>query len=535
MIRPARERRNRAAPKPEDEVGSPRLSTGTWVLAATILGTIMAFVDGFVVNVAIPVLQVDLKANVSDLQWVVDAYALPLGALTVLGGSLGDRYGRRAVFTTGVVVFAVSSAACGLAASAGELIVARAVQGAGAALLVPGSLSIIGSFFTAGDRARAIGTWSGLTSIATALGPVVGGWLVEHISWRAAFFLNVPIAVAVVAISIWRVPESRAARGGGRLDWPGAVTATAGLGILVYGLIRSSEPSADNTTVLASVASGLALLALFVFVEARAESPMLPLNLFRSTDFSGANLLTLLLYAALGGVLFFLPINLIQVQGYSPTAAGAAFLPFILIMFALGRWSGGLVERYGARRPLTIGPSVAGAGLGMLAVPDIGGSYWATFFPGMVLLGLGMAITVAPLTTTVLGAVGSDDVGVASGINNSVARVAGLLAIAALGVVVVGTFNTDFHRGVASIDLPAGEKRALESQQSRLAAIVPPAGISGENQSEVKTIVDEAYVDGYRKAMLIAAGLAFAAAVSAALLVHDSPRGGGRRPGGPGG
>src|SRR5881398_1620325 len=307
-------------------------TNGRIVLAATILGSSMAFIDGTVVNVALPALQNALNATVIDVQWVIEAYSLLLSALLLVGGSLGDRYGRRRVFLIGIVLFAFASAACGFAANIHQLIAARALQGLGAALLVPGSLAIISSSFSEDQRGRAIGTWSGFSAITTAVGPVIGGWLIEHISWRAVFFINIPIALLVIFISLGSVPESSDKESAG-LDWRGAIVGTLGLGALVYGLIESSRLGFGDRSLIAALAVAIALLALFFIVEARIPHPMLPLSLFRSRMFAGANLLTFLLYGALGGTLFFLPLNLIQVQHYSATAAGAAFLPFILIMF----------------------------------------------------------------------------------------------------------------------------------------------------------------------------------------------------------
>ena len=483
----------------------------------------MAFIDGTVVNVALPALQSNLHATVAAIQWVVEAYSLTLAAFLLLGGSLGDHYGRRRAFVAGIAIFTSASIWCGLAPDIAQLIAARAVQGFGGALLVPGSLAIISVSFPERTRGRAIGTWSGFTAITAAIGPLIGGWLIEHVSWRAVFFLNLPLALVVVAISFCCLPESRDDTENETLDWLGSVLAALGLGALVYGLIESSRSGFGNPAVLGELTGGILVLVIFLGWEARTPSPMLPPSLFRSRDFTGANILTLLLYAALGGTLFFLPLNLIQVQGYSATEAGAALLPFILILFSLSRWTGGLVERYGAKLPLIIGPIVAAFGFALFAMPGVGGSYWRTFFPAAVILGLGMAICVAPLTTTVMSAVAANRVGIASGINNAVSRAAGLLAIAALGVVLVQVFDHSLDRRLSALPLAPEVKQTLTLQRSNLAAIVLPPQIPAATSAQVRRAIDDSFVKGFRSVMLIGAALAIGSAFTSLLLIRGKP------------
>jgi EmrB/QacA subfamily drug resistance transporter len=492
-------------------------ASGKWVLTATILGSSMAFIDGTVVNVALPALQSNLQAGVADVQWVIEAYALLLAALLLVGGSLGDRYGRRRIFVIGVAIFAAASGWCGLAGDIRQLIIARALQGFGAALLVPGSLAIISSAFPEEERGRAIGTWSGFSAIMAAIGPVAGGWLVDHVSWRAVFFINIPLAMIVIAISLSHVPESK---GGdkGRLDWRGAFLTVISLGTLVFALIESSRLGFAHPAILISFLVACLSCAAFLRLERRSRHPMLPLQLFHSRTFTGANLLTLFLYSALSGTLFFLPLNLIQVQRYTPTQAGAALLPLILIIFLLSRWSGGLVHRYGAKNPLIIGPLIAAIGFALFLVPGVGGSYWITFFPAVVVLGVGMAVSVAPLTTTVMNSVGQEHVGIASGVNNAVSRTAGLLAIALFGIVMLQCFNGSLDARLRVLSLPASMQKMVQEQRSKLAG----ADLSGSPQETAplaRDAIDRSFVDAFRRVMILGAALALASAVAAWRLI----------------
>ncbi len=488
-----------------------------WVLAATILGSSMAFIDGSVVNVALPAIQSELNVSVQGAQWVVNGYMLMLGALILVGGSAGDRFGRRRVFASGIAVFTAASIGCGFAPNVTVLIAARVVQGVGGALLVPVSLAIISAAFPAPERGKAIGTWAGFSAVATALGPVLGGWLVDTVSWRAIFFVNVPIAVIALGIAFRHVPESRKPPEDSPLDWPGGFLAALGLGALAYGLTAASERDWTHPSVSGALIASAILMIAFVRREARAASPMLPFGLFRSMTFSGANIVTLLLYFALSGAFFFLPFDLIEIQGYSAALAGAAFLPFTLIMGGLSPWSGGLTDRYGARLLLTAGPLVAAAGLALFAVPSIGGSYWATFFPGMVVLGLGMTISVAPLTTTVMSSVEDRHAGTASGINNAVSRVAGMLAVALLGTLAVGAFGSALETRLTGLPVTPEIRRALKAEVAKLAEAQVPSEIRGEQRLELKQALNESFVQSFRLVMLISAAVALLAALCAGL------------------
>jgi len=483
----------------------------------------MAFIDETAVTVALPAIQSSLGATAVGAQWVVEAYTLLLAALVLVGGSLGDHLGRRRVFASGVILFALASVWCGLAPDPGQLIAARAVQGIGGAMLVPNSLAIIGASFDGERRGKAIGTWAGFTGLTMILGPVLGGYLAENFSWRGVFFINVPLAVAVLAITTFRVPESRDEEARG-LDLPGAALAAVGLGGIVFGLLESSRVGLGDPVVAGSLVAGVAALVAFVLVEGRVREPMVPLSLFRVRNFAGANVFTLLLYFALSGTLFFLPFNLIQVQGYSATAAGAAVAPIVLIMFLLSRYTGGLADRFGPRLPLVTGPLVSAAGFVLFAVPGLGASYWITFFPAAVVLGVGLAILVPAVTAVALNSVEVRHSGLASAINNSFSQIAGLLAVAVLGVIMFASFGASLDDRLNDLNLPSDARQQLEGEKLALGAAEAPASLDAGSRAAVGRAIDEAFVSGYRVVMLVATASALTSALGAALLIEGKKR-----------
>jgi EmrB/QacA subfamily drug resistance transporter len=409
-----------------------------WVLAVAVLGSTMAYIDESVVNVALPRIEADLHTTLASMQWVINAYTLCMSALLLIGGAAADQFGRRKLFLVGIITFTLASIACGSAPNVAALVGARGIQGVGAALLIPCSLAIIGATFDEHERGAAIGIWSGASALAAGAGPLLGGLLIDQLSWRAIFFINPLIAIPTLSIAVRRLPESAdpAARGG--LDWLGAALVFGGLGSLVYGLISAATLGWRDVTVIGSLTAGVLLLLGFALEERRSVAPMMPLALFGSASFSGVNLLTLFLYGGLGGAFFFLPFLLINAHGFSATAAGAVYLPFTLVLAVLSRWSGGLVDRFGARWPMIIGPVIAAVGFALLAILSGEQRYWVYLAP-MLVLGFGMAITVTPLTTTVINSVKDGETGTASGINNVVASVASLLVIAVLGTFVVNS------------------------------------------------------------------------------------------------
>ena len=499
-----------------DRTNRPRPHKGVsgsgWVLLAAILASAMPGIDGTAVNVALPILQRDLHADSSTLQWVVEGYSLFLSALILVGGSLGDRFGRRRMFVVGTIVFAVASAGCAASQTISQLVIARCIQGVGGALLIPESLALITASFDEEHRGQAIGTWSGFSAITLAIGPLLGGWFVQSLSWRLVFVINLPIAAAILIVTQRFIQESRDESDNAPVDWRGAAIVTLALGLLTFGFITLQTARADPVG-LACVGAGFLLILVFVYVEHHSRAPMIPLGIFASRVFTVANIYTLLLYAGLGASFFFIPFNLINVQGYQPTAAGAALLPMILIMFVSSRWSGGLVARVGARIPLTIGAAIATVGFILFAFTGVGGSYWATFFPAVMVLGIGTSTFVAPLTTTVMNSAPSEHAGSASGINNAVSRVAGLLAIAVLGIVVVSSTGAALHR--SGVNLTPAEQRTV-AQDSLLTGRAPERGISAARRVVIRRSLDTAYANaGFRDAMLACAALALLSAIIA--------------------
>jgi EmrB/QacA subfamily drug resistance transporter len=522
--RPCDEAAIRSVRAVPDRVASEKF----WVLVATILASSIAYIDESVVNVALPVIEADLGASVAVIQWLINAYTLSLAALLLIGGTAGDHFGRRRVFVLGTGIFAAASIWCGFAENVFQLITARAVQGLGAALLIPCSLAMVGASFDKTERGKAIGTWAGFSSLAAAIGPLLGGWIVDQSQWRWIFLINPFLAIPTIWIAIRNVPESRDPEATAGLDWRGALLAFVGLGGLIFGLIAGPKTGWGTTTVIGSLLAGTLLLVAFLWEEAHSRSPMMPLHLFRSRTFSGVNLLTLLLYGALAGAFLFLPFDLIQVHGYSATLAGAAFLPFTIIMGTLSRWSGGLLDRFGARLPLALGPAIAALGFALLALPSTEGTYWTSFLAPLVTLGLGMAVTVAPLTTLVINAVPADQAGVASGINNAVATLANVLAVAIIGALAVGVYNRGLDHRLAMLTVSSEVKQAVYSARGNFVTELHPGTVHGDDLKVVESIVKESLSDSIRLVMVLAAVLALAGALCAAFAIR--PENGTARP-----
>ncbi len=479
----------------------------SWVLAATIMASCIAYIDESVVNVALPVIERDLATS----------------ALLLVGGAAADRYGRRKIFVIGVSIFAAASLWCGSSEDVGQLILARGIQGFGAALLIPCSLALIGASFDENERGKAIGTWAGFSAIAGAIGPLLGGWIVDHFSWRWIFLINPVLALPTIWIAYRHISESVDPDARGGLDWRGAALALLGLAGVCFGLIAAPDFGWTDTRVIASLAAGLLLLGAFLWLERHSASPMLPLDLFRSRTFSAVNLLTLLLYAALAGTFFFVPFALIQVHRYSALLAGIAFLPFTIVMASLSRWSGGLLDRFGARLPLVVGPGITALGFMLLAWAVTGSFYWP-FLAALAVLGLGMAISVAPLTTTVIAAVPPQRTGVASGINNAVASLAGLLAVAIFGALALGVYNRALDREIQTETVSAEVRQAVAAAHGKFVA--PPVESTAARPSlqPAQRLIRVALARSITTIMMLTALLAVAAAASGAFLPGAASR-----------
>ena len=487
--------------------------TRPWVLGVAVLGSSLAFIEGSIVNLALPDLQADLGLDALALQWVVNSYLLALSALLLIGGAAGDRFGLRRVFVIGLTLFGLTSVACGVADSLASLVVWRSLQGVGSALLVPASLALINVHFEEEERARAIGIWAGASALTTALGPLAGGALVDWLGWRSVFLGIAPLAGLTVLLALWRVPATDGNQSQS-LDWPGALLLAAGLGLLTFGLLGASTASG------AALALGLATLAGFLVYEARARSPMLPLALFRQRAFSGANAMTVVLYFALGGALYFVPFNLIQIQDYSALAAGAAFLPLTLMLGFGSSAAGGLLKRYSPRILLGAGAFITAAGFLLLTLPGTTSTYLVDWLPGIAVIGAGMTLCVAPLTTVVMSSADDSQSGTASGINNTAARLAGLLAIALLSGLAVRLFSGELASALDALALEPVVRDALIANANALAELAPPAGTV--DAAGIRAQIEQSYVGAYRILMIVCSVLALVASAIAWLSLDNA-------------
>lgn len=504
-------------------------SAGKWVMVTTIFASAMAFIDGTALNVVLPALQQSLHASAADLFWVLNAYMLMLASLILIGGSLGDRLGRKKVFMAGIFVFILGSTACGFAGSAVMLIIFRILQGIGGALMIPGSLSLITSSINENERGKAIGTWSAVTTLVTMGGPVLGGALADAGLWRYIFFINVPIGVAALVFLAWKVNESRETEGDQRLDFPGAVLIAAGLALLTFGFLRMPSLGFSNPQVYSTITGGILLLVVFIIVENKSRHPMLPVRLFKNITFTGANLLTFFLYAGLGAGMLFLSLDMVQVQGYTQLQLGLTFLPFTVLMIFIARFAGSMADKYGPRLFLVAGPSIAGAGLLLLSfVKQTQGAadYWTTFFPGIVGLGLGMSFTVAPLTATVMGSVSDHLSGTASGVNNAVTRIAGVFANAIFGALAVLFFSGAVQREIHGLPLNDPQKQAVVAQTVNLGNAAVPADIDNAHHNMIRKVYKDGFIVAYGRIMQLSAGLAFLGGLMGFLFIRKQPAAG---------
>ncbi len=498
--------------------------TGKWIMASVILASGMAFIDATALNVVLPALQNDLHATGIDLFWLLNSYLLMLAALILVGGSLGDKLGRKKIFMIGIALFITGSALCGLAPTVDFLIGFRAIQGIGGALMIPGSLSIINSSFGKNERGKAIGTWSAITTMVTVGGPILGGALADAGLWRMIFFINVPLGIASLII-LWRkVPESFDMQSGQSIDYAGSVTVVAGLALLTYGFLEIPETGFNNRNVYLSIGAGIVSLIIFILIEKKSKHPMMPLQLFSNKMFSGANLVTFFLYAALSCAMLFLTLNLVQIQGYSQLQAGLTFLPFTILLAIFSRWSGSLVDTYDPRWFLISGPLVVTIGLLLLSfIKQTNGpsAYWSTFFPGIVLFGLGMSFTVTPLTTTVMGALPGHYSGTASGVNNAISRISNVFANAIFGALAILLFTVFLNKKMSGVSLKEEIKKQVVAQAVNLGDAKIPATITGENKIQIEQDYKEGFINSYVTVMRTCSALAALSALIAFVFIKN--------------
>ncbi len=497
---------------------------GKWVMVSTILASAMAFIDGTALNVALPSLQKSLNASGTDLFWILNAYLLMLASLIILGGSLGDKLGRKKIFITGIIIFIGGSLACGFSPGVDFLIACRGVQGLGGAFMIPGSLSIISSSFALKERGKAIGTWSAFTTMVTVGGPILGGYLADKGLWRYIFFINIPIGIISVLILLFKVSESRDEETGHRLDYAGAATSLIGLALLTFGFLRIPETGFKNPQAYLSLIGGLLFITAFIFIEKKSKHPMMPLELFKNKTFSGANLLSFFLYAGLGAGILFLNLDMVQAQGYSQFAAGLTLLPFTILMISVARFAGSLADKHGPRWLLICGPAVAGIGLLLLSfVKETNGvdEYFTSFFPGILIFGAGMSFTVAPLTTAVMGALPDHYSGTASGINNATTRIAGVFANAVLGALAILFFTGFLNKRINNVHLNNDERNTVMVQAKNLGNAKAPDTVNIADKTIITKAYKRSFIHAYNNIMGICAMLAFAGAFMSFLFIKN--------------
>jgi len=504
---------------------SLRSAAGKWVMVAAILASAMAFIDSTALNVVLPSLQKELRATGADLFWILNAYLLMLASLILIGGSMGDKLGRKKVFMAGIFIFICGSAACGFTPGVLYLIIFRMIQGVGGALMIPGSLSLISSSIIEKERGKAIGTWSAFTTVVTMGGPILGGALADAGLWRYIFFINVPIGVAALIMLWFKVDESKDNNADTSLDFPGAIATTFGLALVTFGFLRMPVMGFSSWQVYLSLAAGVILLIAFIIIETKTQHPMMPLHLFANATFSGANLLTFFLYAGLGAGMLFLSLNLVQIQGYSQLQSGLTFLPFTIIMISFARFAGTLADKHGPRRFLIIGPAAAGLGLLILSfVKQTNGpnDYWTTFFPGVIVFALGMSFTVAPLTAAVMGSVSDHFSGTASGVNNALTRISNVFANAVFGALAVFFFSASLNGQIGSLHLNEDQTKNVTAQAVNLGNAKVPQGITGTAHQLIENAYRSSFISAYQQILYISAALAFLGALMGFLFIRNS-------------